>query len=425
MRVMAVLPVASCSLFLSVVASAGATVDLVFAQRPSSLAVQESEIDDIIRRLNDAVQRADSKADVACDITFVRTKPLIWNDQLPSSGDWTAHKAALQKLAPSADFLIVTSLSCSTTPSAAGCAAKGKPASVTYKGADKARTSIVWGHEQGHRRGLPHVTADAQRTNIMYWNPQADSRLLTGADCQAFGGAVRAGADARLADLLTVAERSGEADFGLTPSALALLQDGWTERLPLERIRALGPDDRMSLLQVFDHQEAHALWADALVVLGVLADDRAVEAIRHLLETPMPDLTDAPADDDRRAYARDLLKAKLTAPIAAGFLLNRTPRNTELAELLASGIEEEQSRKVATPEFASDYEKATVYGLAYSGMLHFGEVAALGDERSKRRMASVLAGIAPEELAAINEISEEARGGGLDRLLERSPQPVE
>lgn len=432
-RAMVMLPLACCALTVSAAGSAAATVDLVFAQRPSSLAARDKEIDDIILGLNEAFQKADGSGDVACDVNFVRTKPVIRDARLPDSGDWSAHLTALKEVAPTADFLIVQSLSClPATTNASGCATKGKPASVIYDGYRKPRTSIVWGHEQGHRRGMHHVgqgiaweqASKAQRTDVMFWDPRPDSRVLTTAECQTYGGTARAGGGSFLA-LLMVADNTAVAtDFGLTPPAFALLDAGWAEELPLDAIKALAPEDIAGILQVFDHEDAHPLWANALTVLGVLGDDSAADSMRRLLEKPMPEVSDA-ATEEQLGYARDLLRAKLAVPVSIGFLLNRNPSRSDLGALLEDGLDRQRAQAVVTPEFEADYRKAVVYGLAYAGSPLLATVPQSGDDTRRKRVQAELSGIAPEEAEVIGRIAEDVRTRGLDELLAQPPHPDE
>jgi hypothetical protein len=294
--------------------------------------------------------------DAPCpQVEFVRVGDVINDARLPLTGTFDDLEVALKKIAPSANVLVVTDIDCAGVP-AAGCGRLA--AEPLIVGIYPEYDDQLWLHERGHNMGLPHAADFPTMDNsappqigmrFMFWMLGVGHLGKVGSDCAAFmtpkfgsvaqidGPSAPAqgllSATAVLMPVATAPEAAASAAFdpeavlaarakatGLTINAYRVIGPPWVHGMPVAAVQQLDASDVNSIRRMLDGP-VNGYTPQALHALATVGTQADVARLSKPLALP---LTAVAPNAGNKDALRNVLRAKLAAPVALGILAART-----------------------------------------------------------------------------------------------------
>ncbi|MGY0833815.1 hypothetical protein [Azospirillum argentinense] len=281
-------------------------------RRHSSLSLSDTDADSILRGASRVLQDDDDFApgtdDVSCNVNLVRsgsvglfatTAPAI----IGTPADWDAVNAE-------ASFVkVVTSISfCGKAGIYAGCAMQPGRSMVVVRGGNF--RDIVWAHEFGHTTGLPHRSGQFP---LMTDRPLAgDQKRVTPAECNSFIKGPPATAVAAV-DQGIRGNAQAVQDNPPAPSLQDLVRAAFVDRVPYSLIARYDPAEAQALVSMLYDFSEQENWANIATALGILG---GAETGKILIDFVGSELLGA--------NPTTILRSKIAALIAMGYLLNRS-----------------------------------------------------------------------------------------------------
>jgi len=275
-------------------------------KRHQSVTFADARVDTILADASDVAQKGRG-SDVACGVTLKRKGAVETFDEpgavINSEADFRrfmnapGHVKIIQEINWCGGFI----------PNVLGCAdVPGKSLVVVDYNDDL--EGIMWLHELGHNKGLSHRNDKAA---VMYPSLGRSRLGLLAGECRAYrgepGAAVRA---------------SGAISEGV--KAEDFVRQAFVEGMPYEEASKYGSGDVDGLLRMLDKDEDKPHWANVVVMLGMIGDEKAVEPLIGFFEKE-----DA-GTLDRAHYA-----AKAAVPMALGYVANKTGSDKAIGYLSA------------------------------------------------------------------------------------------
>jgi len=299
-------------------ASAQTTHNLTI-RRHSSIALSNSQADTILTDASQVLQVDDDGTpgtdDLSCSVTLARdgdvtpfsnvTAPAAINSQ--TDLDTVHAESSFVKVVDSITF-------CGAPGSYAGCAHRPGRSMIVVRMSNY--LGIVWAHEFGHTTGLPHRTGQYP---LMTDRPLAgDQRRVNQAECNSFIAGPPAIAPAAPESIA----RTEDQPVG---SLFELVQAVIVDKVPYSYIARHDPAELPAILPLLFDLSAQQSWPTIATLIGILGD--------RALSSSLMDFIDA---DFLGANSSAMVRAKSSALISLGYMLNRTEDPQILAYLHAS-----------------------------------------------------------------------------------------
>ncbi|MFC5067927.1 hypothetical protein [Flaviflagellibacter deserti] len=363
-------------------ASRSASYDLEPAASPSC-GVTNSTFAFWAREATKIVKENTVATDRACPNVEVRqTKPIKRDSAIPRIVQTRAQRNAL-KTYTGGNVVVVDGLHwCGEfSPSSyAGCEGAGP---IIVVNLDRSfhfpELSLI--HEIGHNVGFGHTASicpvprpagsgipDAVYFNIMYCRAHRDRRAVNANQCSTLQ-------DGSIADLPMVdaapAQGVAPATAMSTPAAVAdpaptpagpedietFLMERFAQGTPYEEIELLSPDQLDEVRRILGADSKRALWANAVVVLGLRGQASDVDLLIDLFERIKG--SNDPSD----------LRTRTSGAYSLGMLAGRVegePKGRALSFLIR-GFRIDGARQLAAPEESDSLARSFATGIALSG----------------------------------------------------------
>jgi hypothetical protein len=424
---------------------------LTVASNPT-LALSNDEVDEILTQMNATMATSKySPWDVPCDVKLVRNGDVIQSNQLPLQGDYNSLISSLHKIAPSANVLVVSGIDCSGIV-AAGCGLIGGEPLVVgqYQGYD----SQLWLHERGHNVGLQHsAEAPAGESTVpqnvgmrfMFWQlgighvgkiasecdkyQEPSTHLASVVQVQAPAvppAPAPAAATLAPSEELATAARSA----GLTPKAYEVVGPPWVHGMPLGLIKQLSQEDIQSIRSMLSTGVPNPAWPQAIDALAVVGTAEDVKLVQRALNLPVAAVGPG-ASKESVAEFRNLLRLKLSAPIALGIIANRT-QSESAVETLSQIAQVENATKLVGEGAANALSKSALNGLAVANTpaaaMFLNSTLGIGPvpgpqipQPNNPPLPGAVAPLSPEEVERTKTTVEDVKQMGIERFLTRTP----
>ncbi len=257
----------------AIVGKSGAFIDSIeFACEDDTPLLNASQIDAALASATDLLRTDSGAGDVAADVRLVRDGRVLVT---PSNGLFQISSLAEMDAACSlSGFAVVTQAInfCSGAgTSIIGCARSGCMVVVPH---DTAERGILWAHEFGHTRALPHRTGT---TLLMHPSLAGGSNINSG-ERDAFQSPVQAVVNTFM---------SAEAEAPARPVPLQeFVSHTYVHGLPLDEVLAYGPAAVPELIAILRDPRREAHWNNAAVMLGMLGEPAGVDAVVAFIREP-------------------------------------------------------------------------------------------------------------------------------------------
>lgn len=322
-----------------------------------------SQVDRILLEASRLLRTRDTATDIECHVELRRKATLVplAANQLPAAIQTRSDMESLANLP--GDVKVVAQINwCGEPGIFIGCAAEYPGVMAVTPLDDDPSEGILWAHEYGHNRGLPHSPNGLPR-RLMLPFIGADHREVTSQEC----GSIAA---PRMFGLKQDAKR--ELLFrpfpGISPPATpnlppitSLLRRHWVHGLPFAEVSAYGADGLPPALAMLETPADKPFWSNAVLAIGVLGNRENVRTLISFFQR------------GEGALSPSESRAKSAVPVAIGFIQSRSPSQDGQAFLLSNS--NPNSVAVAwTPAGQHDKQIASrsiarmaAVGLAYSG----------------------------------------------------------
>lgn len=252
---------------------------------------------------------------------------------------------------------------------------------------------ILWLHEFGHNKGLGHTN---QVKRVMQHSIGKENRLVTSAECEALrikvAGAVSAGTAGDDKSVPTPVPQTTK-----PPTTMPIeefVSRMWIHGVPYSEARKYGDDALPFLLNNLNDRRNDHSWANTVMVLGMIGN---ADVSRSLLDFLFR-RSDVPLS--RQEYF-----AKLSVPLALGYMANRTEDQASFKTLM-SGVSPRFWEKI-------DWAEKTI------------------DEREERNRALArksIVGLAltgrPAAVKRLNDLEQEVTKGAFSLAEPKGRQPL-
>lgn len=386
------------------------------------ISLTNEQVDLILTGMNKIMEGAAySPWDKECaEVRFERAGDLITHSDLLTTGEDPALFASLKSLAPSANVLVVESMTCSGSPGAAGCGVIGTEPMIVQIYA-QAFNSSIWLHERGHNVGLLHsgdsgtdkTVAPEIGKRFMFWQVNVDHTGKTETDCARFEQAKFSSVvpmpsspnDSNLMRRITLDMPRGLSpslkvadaamplstpspagtpvisspittsisapdelmeqlanESGLTRNAFDVIGPPWMHGRPDDQIKALNASDIDSIRRLLDKAPSSDYSPHATFAIGLVGNlDDALLLIRTA-SRPLPAMGPDASPSSVTAM-RNLRNAKLAVPRALSDLTQRTQSSVGV-DALIKWTNSENATALVGKEYARDFSKNSLLGLA-------------------------------------------------------------
>jgi hypothetical protein len=359
-------------------------------QRYTNTNLTNAEADQILADASTILQTNDGGADVECEVSFSR------------DGDVTAFNTGDGSVDSSAEFNTMLALSgyvavvnqinwCGALiPNVIGCAPVPGSSMVVVRYIPS-QEGILWAHEYGHTKGLPHRNVDPNA--VMNGIINSTHRRINSEECTAFRMADAAGTSATAAPLAVQ-------DY---------VRQVFIHGVPyIETQAEYGPEDVEVLLEMLNDPAEEVYWANVAVVLNIIGGDEVVEPMIAFIN-----------EDSGGELSYSEYIAKTSALMSLGYLVNRTGNEQALSYLIESANpevwEERETADVgpfqpSVAETNEDMSKHAILGLALAGTTESAEALRSFQEPSNESIEdefqALVDDLITEALQANNNIQE-------------------
>lgn len=283
----------------AIVGRAGAFVDSIeLACEDDTPLLTANAIDSALADATNLLRTDSGTGDVAADVRLRRDGRVLIT---PSNGLYQISSGdELDEACELPGFAVVTQTInfCSGTgTSIIGCARAGCMIVVPHVAAQR---GMLWAHEFGHTRGLPH-----RNGSTLLMNPVIGGSNINSAERDAFQSPLLA-----VFNTFIAAEEAG-ASPGPAPLQEFLART-YVHGIPFDEAVAYGPAAVPELIAVLRDPRREAQWNNAAVMLGMIGEPAGVDAVMAFIRDPGQGEV-SPA----RAWARG------NAVVALGYAANR------------------------------------------------------------------------------------------------------
>ncbi len=298
----------------SIVGRAGAYVDSIeFACEDDSPLMTAGQIDSALANATSLLRTDSGSGDVAADVRLVRDGRVLIT---PSNGLFQiSSREELDAACSLMGFAVVTETInfCSGTGSSIiGCARTGCMIVVPHNVAGR---PVLWAHEFGHTRGLPH-----RNGSTLLMNP------TLGASTSNINAAERDALQNPWQAVLNTFSAAEAAPSGDPVPLQEFVSRTFVHGIPLEEATAYGPAAVPELIAVLRDPRRESQWSNAAVMLAMIGDPAGVDAVLAFIREPgAGELT------TERAWARG------SAVLSLGYAANRG--NRQALQYLAEGLD--------------------------------------------------------------------------------------
>lgn len=165
----------------------------------------------------------------------------------------------------------------------------------------------------------------------------------------------------------------------------------YVEGLPYEEAARYGPDSVPPLLQMLDDRGEELYWANIVITLGAIGDERGVDRLLQFVSAPR-----------ERQVSDHEFRAVTSAIMALGWAVNRTKNPTALTFLKESADPSVWAQRVRWKSPFHQSDRALHFQLATSAVLALGLT---GDPSAAETLRALQAQPATEEAKAFREQS--------------------
>ena len=375
----------------------GRTVE-VAVQRHSTVPLSDADADRILADMGRLLQGADSPADVATSVRFVRNGPV---QLLPANVAGTIQtEAQLNALLNAGSGVkLVQAIRWCGGPggSIIGCAPVGSPAiNLAAVRFTENQEGILWVHEYGHNAGLGHRTDDMRA--IMYPSIALDHNVVNGAEAERFlaGPVAVTGA--------VMASSCGHGEAIPKPGDVRdFVSRHWVQGIPYQVASQYTQDDAKLLLEwLVNEPEQHEEFLPEIVTtLCFIGSEVAVQ--------PLIDFVVG-----ARA-SRAVFNAKNAALIHLGDLVNKSGSQAALDFLTGIATDAAKASSLAIPRASVAAAEAAIAGVDAPGLDELGTelsvsaifgLALAGKEAAQETIVRLQG--TPHALAFVNQAALEA-----------------
>ena len=325
-------------------------------------ALTNAEAERIVGDATAVLQVSNGPTDVACNVAFTRAGHVgtfnTGNGIINTGADFSTIVAL------PGDVKIVNAINWCGLPGFGiiGCAPVPGGSFVAVR-FSASLEGILWTHEFGHNQGLPHRIG-----NNFVMNPfiTATAREVNAAECAAYRDR-----DTAEALMMSAAARAREEEVSLTGVTVAAVQPDlgieefvrrfYVHGVPYNEARRFGPSAIPRLQAMLDDANQKPYWPNIVGVLGIIGDESVAQVLIDLIER-----------NRDKALDGETYRAALSAPIALGYLANRTSERAlnylaNASETLASASPAEARAAGELRLDAGSIGQSAVLGLALSG----------------------------------------------------------
>ena len=313
------------------------------------------------------LQTNDGLGDVACNVAMTRQGNVTVFSDGDGSIDTSAELNAVFALPGNIKVVNDINFCAGPNPNVIGCAPRPGNTLVVVRFTPSSE-GILWAHEFGHNKGLPHVVPD-DPNRVMNRFITGTARRVNAAECDAFR--VPSPATPAREELVVVqaSEAGVVSDAGGSDRNVDVadfVRRIYPQGLPYEEAAQYDSSAVPTLLAMLGDPAERAHWSNIVITLGAIGDERAV--------APLIELVQAETDDEE-ILSREEYDAKQSVFMALGMLSNKSGNQRALEFLqdsLDPGIWEGSGVGLApwhdgTTERNQDFSTQAVWGLALSG----------------------------------------------------------
>jgi hypothetical protein len=257
----------------AIVGRAGAFVDSIeFACEDDTPLMTATQIDSALSGATTLLRTDSGGGDVAADVRLLRDGRVLIT---PSNGLFQiSSQAELDAACSLAGFAVVTEtigFCGGTTSTAIGCARSGCMIVVPHIAAER---PVLWAHEFGHTRTLPHRSGTALLMNSSLASTTGN---INTTERDAFQSPVQAITNAFLAAEKAPPDRPALDEF---------VSRTYFHGMPLEEAAAFGPAAVSQLVAILRDPRREAHWSNAAVMLNMIGDPAGVDAVLAFIRDP-------------------------------------------------------------------------------------------------------------------------------------------
>jgi hypothetical protein len=351
----------------------------VQVRRYSNITMTNADADGITAAASTILQTNDGTGDVACPVALQRDGDVTVFTEGDGSIDSEAEFNGLTQLPGWVKIVNQINWCGALIPNVIGCApVPGSSLAVVRFNA--ALEGHLWVHEFGHNKGLSHRNDDADA--VMNGVIGETHRRVTAAECEAYkvppSSALLAAAGPPQPSPMTQRVQAGPASESTQagtamPGAQApamnvrdFVRQIFIHGVPYEEASRYDASVVPTLLEMMNDPAEQAYWANIVVVLGMIGDQRAVDPLISFIEAQAPTV----------GLSREHYAAKTSALMALGYLVNKSGDRKALDYLKASTAPEAWAAKdiSGTAPFQHslnernrNFSKYAILGLALTG----------------------------------------------------------
>jgi hypothetical protein len=322
--------VAIASVLTSAVA-AGQIIQPVAAGRAPPAVLTDAQARRILSESTKILQTQDFPTDTACAVTFSLSPNLVTAESVPSVINSAADFNAVCAHHGFAHAVVALNW-CKTQilGGATGCSQTPGPCMLVIRLAEYASTAagdiegILWAHEFGHTRGLPHRKSEMAVMNP-YLGPT--ERGITKAECEAYK--IQALGTAQTATTRIVASpppptaTAAPGDqYRQAPPIQVFVKRLYAEGIPLDEASRYSAHDAKELMSMLRDPAQAPYSANITTVLGLIGDASAADALMTFSEKNGGVISDS------------AVRGKLSAISALGLIVNRLHNRAALLYLI-------------------------------------------------------------------------------------------
>lgn len=328
-----------------------------------TMPMSASQVDRVLQEASRLLRIRDTATDIECHVEFRRKATLmpLPTNQLPAAIQSKADMESLANLP--GDVKVVGQINwCGEPGIFIGCAADHPGVMAVTPLDDDASEGILWAHEYGHNRGLPHSPNGLPRRLMLpYIGP--DHREVTSPECSSIAAPRLFGLkhDAKREMLFRPFPEIAPAAMPALPPIVSLLRRHWVHGLPFAEVSAYGANAVPAALAMLETLADRPFWSNAVLAVGVLGNSEHVRTLVAFFQRGEGALT--PSES----------RAKSAVLVAVGFIQSRNPSQAAQAFLLSNSNPNavtvawtpagQQDKQIASRSVA----RMAAVGLAYSG----------------------------------------------------------
>ncbi|WBS05374.1 hypothetical protein OU994_14370 [Pseudoduganella sp. SL102] len=321
----------------------------VTVHRHSAVALTDAEADRILRDMGTVLQGADTGADIATRVQFVRNGPVrLLPATVPATIQTQAEWNTL--MGAGTGIKVVQAIRWCGGPggSIIGCAPVGSAVTnLAVVRFTANQEGILWVHEYGHNAGNGHRSDDTRA--VMFPSIGADHNVVDATE----SGRYLAGPLAGTGAVMAAGGCSCQGPVARPPADVrAFVSQHWIEGIPYGAASQYQADDARKLLEwLVDEPEQHEEFLPEIVTtLCFIGSEIAVRPLIDFVES-------------RRA-GQAVFNAKNAALIHLGDLVNASGSRAALDFLMGVASDMEKAKSLASPQAAMAAVDATIAGAA-------------------------------------------------------------